>query len=75
MPSLYAGDLVRKRANMERECQDCEDPIPRRERRKKCSACGELVCHWCYHHVHGLHVSIRDKCKADAVVTAKAEGK
>jgi hypothetical protein len=36
-------------------CQDCGDMEPDHARRRRCKACGFLVCAWCFHHVHVLH--------------------
>lgn len=44
-------------------CQDCEDPIF--SRRMRCKRCGLLVCRWCYHHVHLMHIEI-DRAKGDS---------
>lgn len=35
-------------------CEDCEDGVSMR--RTRCKRCGLLVCAWCYHHVHALHI-------------------
>lgn len=34
----------------ERECEDCGDPIPVKQLRIRCIACGKLVCSFCYNH-------------------------
>lgn len=35
-------------------CEDCGESIPVGRRRVRCPHCKQLVCGWCYNHVHGL---------------------
>lgn len=35
------------------ECHECGDDCKRRTR---CKRCDQLVCRWCYHHIHNAHL-------------------
>jgi hypothetical protein len=53
-------------------CDDCGDPT---KRRKRGPHCGQLVCGWCWHHVHKLQLGgptpdQADKASASAEVPA-----
>jgi hypothetical protein len=37
-----------------RFCEDCGDEIPANERRRRCQYCGEMICGWCFNHVHAI---------------------
>jgi hypothetical protein len=42
------------------ECEDCGEECRRRTR---CHHCGQLVCPWCWHHVHGCQPNhSREEC-------------
>jgi hypothetical protein len=38
------------------ECEDCGDDC---QRRTRCPHCGQLVCGWCYSHVHGPQLELQ----------------
>jgi hypothetical protein len=39
------------------ECEDCEETLPKGQRRRRCRRCRMLVCGWCYNHVHAIDLS------------------
>lgn len=49
------------------QCQDCGDDC---QRRTRCPNCGQLVCRWCYHHIHNLELPANKAIQADT----KADG-
>lgn len=55
------------------ECDDCGDPCVRRTR---CKSCDQLVCGWCYHHVHGRSHAVPPRAppKLKALPGGKGDG-
>ena len=49
------------------ECQDCGDGC---QRRRRCPHCGLLVCGWCFNHVHGPQLEMREAVEKAAPVKA-----
>jgi len=52
----------------DRFCEDCGDEML--TRRIRCPHCGQLVCGWCYNHVHGLQI-VKDS-NADCTLNSEA---
>lgn len=50
---------MEKQKPKERECEDCKETMRSNERRVRCKLCNQLVCGWCIHHVHNVHVQAR----------------
>lgn len=40
----------------DRVCEDCGDAVTKR--RIRCPKCKQLICTWCYYHVHKLAITV-----------------